>query len=106
MALITPIGRRNAVGGALSFAGAAALAGKARADNPAEAKIAMMVPLSGPHDGAVEGGLAAMHYLHRAETLRDEDPTSDARNQHPRPRTAVWWRGSTLEGRPSVRLNV
>jgi branched-chain amino acid transport system substrate-binding protein len=44
MPLIKPIGRR----GALSIAGAAALAGKARADNPAEVKIAMMVPLSGP----------------------------------------------------------
>jgi branched-chain amino acid transport system substrate-binding protein len=44
MALIDPIGRR----GALGLAGAAALAGKARADNPAEVKIAMMVPLSGP----------------------------------------------------------
>jgi branched-chain amino acid transport system substrate-binding protein len=44
MALINPIGRR----GALSLAGAAALAGKARADNPSEVKIAMMVPLSGP----------------------------------------------------------
>src|ERR1700678_2809247 len=44
MALIKPIGRR----GALSMAGAVALAGKARADNPPEVKIAMMVPLSGP----------------------------------------------------------
>jgi branched-chain amino acid transport system substrate-binding protein len=44
MALINPIGRR----GALSLAGAAALAGNAHADNPAEVKIAMMVPLSGP----------------------------------------------------------
>jgi branched-chain amino acid transport system substrate-binding protein len=44
MALITPIGRR----GALSLAGAAAVAGKARAQNPSEVKIAMMVPLSGP----------------------------------------------------------
>ena len=44
MPLIKPLGRR----GALSLAGAAALAGKARADNPAEVKIAMMVPLSGP----------------------------------------------------------
>jgi branched-chain amino acid transport system substrate-binding protein len=44
MPLIKPIGRR----GALSLAGATALAGKARADNPADVKIAMMVPLSGP----------------------------------------------------------
>src|SRR5277367_7043014 len=44
MALIKPLGRR----GALGLAGAAALAGRARADNPAEVKIAMMVPLSGP----------------------------------------------------------
>src|ERR1017187_8899440 len=44
MALIKPIGRR----GALSLAGAGAVAGKARADNPAEVKIAMLVPLSGP----------------------------------------------------------
>jgi branched-chain amino acid transport system substrate-binding protein len=45
MPLINPLGRR----GALGLAGAAALAGKARAaDNPAEVKIAMMVPLSGP----------------------------------------------------------
>jgi branched-chain amino acid transport system substrate-binding protein len=39
-----PIGRR----GALSLAGAAAVAGKARADTPSEVRIAMMVPLSGP----------------------------------------------------------
>ena len=38
------IGRRSA----LSFAGAAALAGKARASNPSEVKIAMIVPLTGP----------------------------------------------------------
>jgi branched-chain amino acid transport system substrate-binding protein len=44
MALIKPISRR----GALSLAGAAALAGKAHADNPTEVKIAMEVPLSGP----------------------------------------------------------
>src|SRR5450755_4505370 len=44
MALIKPISRR----GALSLAGAAALTGKARADNPSEVKIAMLVPLSGP----------------------------------------------------------
>src|SRR6185437_1417944 len=44
MALINPIGRR----GALGLAGAAALAGNARAADPAEVKIAMMVPLSGP----------------------------------------------------------
>lgn len=44
MALIKPIGRR----GALSLASAAAVVGKARADNPAEVKIAMLVPLSGP----------------------------------------------------------
>src|SRR5580704_13441454 len=44
MALINPISRR----GALSLAGAAALAGQAHADNPSEVKIAMMVPLSGP----------------------------------------------------------
>src|SRR5580693_9736595 len=44
MALTYPIGRR----GALTLAGAAAIAGKARANNPAEVKIAMMVPLSGP----------------------------------------------------------
>jgi branched-chain amino acid transport system substrate-binding protein len=44
MALIKPISRR----GALGLAGAAALAGTARADNPAEVKIAMEVPLSGP----------------------------------------------------------
>ena len=48
MALINPIGRRGALGGAIGLAGATALAGKARADNPAEVKIAMMVPLSGP----------------------------------------------------------
>jgi branched-chain amino acid transport system substrate-binding protein len=39
-----PIGRR----GALSLASAAAFAGKARAENPTEVKIAMLVPLSGP----------------------------------------------------------
>src|SRR5580698_352043 len=44
MAFINPLGRRGAIG----LAGAAALAGKARADNPSEVKIAMMVPLSGP----------------------------------------------------------
>src|ERR1700761_8516957 len=44
MAIIKPISRR----GALGLAGAAALAGRARADNPAEVKIAMEVPLSGP----------------------------------------------------------
>ena len=44
MALTYAIGRR----GALSLAGAAALAGKARAQNPSEVKIAMLVPLSGP----------------------------------------------------------
>jgi branched-chain amino acid transport system substrate-binding protein len=44
MPLINPFGRRTA----LSLAGAAALTGRARADNPPEAKIAMMVPLSGP----------------------------------------------------------
>jgi branched-chain amino acid transport system substrate-binding protein len=44
MALNYPIGRRSA----LSLAGAAALAQGARADNPSEVKIAMMVPLSGP----------------------------------------------------------
>jgi branched-chain amino acid transport system substrate-binding protein len=44
MALNYPIGRR----GALTLVGAAALAGHARADNPAEVKIAMEVPLSGP----------------------------------------------------------
>jgi branched-chain amino acid transport system substrate-binding protein len=44
MALNYAIGRR----GALSLAGAAALAGKARAQNPSEVKIAMLVPLSGP----------------------------------------------------------
>jgi len=38
------LGRR----GALSLAGAAALSAKARAQTPAEVKIAMMVPLSGP----------------------------------------------------------
>jgi branched-chain amino acid transport system substrate-binding protein len=49
MALIKPLGRRP-LGrrGALSLAGAAAVAGKARADNPTEVKIAMLVPLSGP----------------------------------------------------------
>src|ERR1700722_19990518 len=44
MAFSNPFGRRTA----LSLAGAAALTGRARADNPPEAKIAMMVPLSGP----------------------------------------------------------
>ena len=44
MAVINPIGRRRALG----FAGAVAFAGKARADNPSEVKIAMLVPLSGP----------------------------------------------------------
>ena len=44
MALKYAIGRR----GALSLAGAAALAGTARAQNPSEVKIAMLVPLSGP----------------------------------------------------------
>src|ERR1700719_2616301 len=48
MALINPIGRRGALGGVMSLAGAAALIAKARADNPAEVKIAMLVPLSGP----------------------------------------------------------
>ena len=38
------LGRR----GALGLAGAAALASQARAQNPAEVKIAMLVPLSGP----------------------------------------------------------
>ena len=38
------LGRRAALG----LAGAAAVAGTARAQNPAEVKIAMMVPLSGP----------------------------------------------------------
>ena len=38
------IGRR----GALGLAGAAAVAGKAHAQNPSEVKIAMLVPLSGP----------------------------------------------------------
>jgi branched-chain amino acid transport system substrate-binding protein len=42
--MTTSIGRR----GALGLAGAAAIAGKARADNPAEVKIAMLMPLSGP----------------------------------------------------------
>ena len=44
MSAIPTIGRR----GALGLAGAAAMMGKARADNPAEVKIAMLVPLSGP----------------------------------------------------------
>jgi branched-chain amino acid transport system substrate-binding protein len=44
MPIIDGIGRR----GALSLAGAAALAGKAHAQNPTEVKIAMLVPLSGP----------------------------------------------------------
>jgi branched-chain amino acid transport system substrate-binding protein len=44
MALINPIGRR----GALGLAGAAALSPRARAQNPSEVKIAMLVPLSGP----------------------------------------------------------
>src|SRR3954453_11391794 len=48
MALIKPLGRRDALGGALGLAGAATLAGKARAADPAEVKIAMEVPLSGP----------------------------------------------------------
>src|ERR1700694_83874 len=39
-----PLNRR----GALSLAGATAMAGKARAQTPAEVKIAMLVPLSGP----------------------------------------------------------
>ena len=43
MALTPPIGRRAA----LSLTGAAALTGKARAQSPAEVKIAMLVPLSG-----------------------------------------------------------
>ena len=43
MALTSPIGRRAA----LSLTGAAALTGKARAQTPAEVKIAMLVPLSG-----------------------------------------------------------
>ena len=41
---IPTIGRRSALG----LAGAAALAGKARASNPSEVKIAMIVPLTGP----------------------------------------------------------
>ncbi len=41
---IKPLGRR----GTLALAGAAAVAGRARADNPTEVKIAMEVPLSGP----------------------------------------------------------
>src|SRR3984885_267803 len=41
---IKPVGRRAA----LSLAAAAGLAGRARADNPSEVKIAMEVPLSGP----------------------------------------------------------
>ena len=44
MALISPLGRR----GALSLAGAAAVTRAARADNPPEVKIAMIMPLSGP----------------------------------------------------------
>jgi len=48
MALINPIGRRGALGGALGLAGSTALTGRARADNPTEVKIAMEVPLSGP----------------------------------------------------------
>jgi branched-chain amino acid transport system substrate-binding protein len=44
MALISPLGRR----GALSLAGAAAVTRAARADNPPEVKIAMLMPLSGP----------------------------------------------------------
>ncbi|MSP01617.1 MAG: branched-chain amino acid ABC transporter substrate-binding protein [Acetobacteraceae bacterium] len=44
MANLSPIGRR----GALGLAGAAAVAGKAGAQAPAEVKIAMLVPLSGP----------------------------------------------------------
>jgi branched-chain amino acid transport system substrate-binding protein len=44
MVLTYAIGRR----GALSLAGAAALAGRAQAQNPSEVKIAMLVPLSGP----------------------------------------------------------
>jgi branched-chain amino acid transport system substrate-binding protein len=44
MASISQLGRR----GALSLAGAAAVAGRARADNPSEVKIAMLMPLSGP----------------------------------------------------------
>ncbi len=45
---ITSLGRRGAVGGALGLAGATAFARKSRAQNPAEVKIAMLVPLSGP----------------------------------------------------------
>src|ERR1700730_279495 len=48
MAQLNPIGRRGALGGAIGLAGAVTLAGKARADNPSEVKIAMLVPLSGP----------------------------------------------------------
>jgi branched-chain amino acid transport system substrate-binding protein len=42
---IKPLGRRAALGGAF---GLAAVTGNARADNPSEVKIAMLVPLSGP----------------------------------------------------------
>jgi branched-chain amino acid transport system substrate-binding protein len=48
MALIKPISRRGALRSALGLAGATTISGTARADNPAEVKIAMMVPLSGP----------------------------------------------------------
>ena len=44
MTLISPLGRRATIG----LAGAAALGSGARAQNPSEVKIAMMVPLSGP----------------------------------------------------------
>src|SRR5450631_1672442 len=44
MASTNPLGRR----GALGLAGAAAMSRAARAQNPSEVKIAMLMPLSGP----------------------------------------------------------
>jgi len=50
MTIASPLGRRGTLGGALSLAGAATFGGprRAHAQNPAEVKIAMLVPLSGP----------------------------------------------------------